>query len=451
MREIISVQVGQAGNQIGRQFWETICGEHAIGSDGIYKGQNPQQLERADVYFTEVDGGRWVPRAVLVDLEPGTMDATKASSIGKIFRPDNFVFGQNGAGNNWAKGHYTEGAELVDQVLEVIRREAEACDSLQGFQLTHSLGGGTGSGMGTLLLSKMREEFPDRMLSTYSIMPSPKVSDTVVEPYNATLSIHQLIENADNVVCLDNDALYDICKNTLKIMQPSYGDLNHLVSQVMSGATSGLRFPGQLNSDLRKMSVNLIPFPRLHFFMVGYAPLTAPKSQAFSQLNVAQLTQQMFDPRNMMANVDPRKGKYLTAACMFRGAVPAQEVDAQMLAIQQREAQQFVEWIPNNIKSSICDIAPAGTKLSGTFIANSTAIQELFKRIGTQFTHMFRRKAFLHWYTGEGMDDMEFTEAESNMNDLVAEYQQYGEATADEEGTVEALEQPAEEYSAEAI
>jgi tubulin beta len=366
-----------------------------------------------------------------------------------MFRPDNFVYGQNGAGNNWAKGHYTEGAELVDAVLEVVRREAEACDSLQGFQMTHSLGGGTGSGMGTLLLSKLREEFPDRMLSTYSVMPSPKVSDTVVEPYNATLSIHQLIENADNVVCLDNDALYDISKNTLKINQPSYGDLNYLVSQVMSGATCGLRFPGQLNSDLRKMSVNLIPFPRLHFFMVGYAPLTAPKSQGFSQLNVAQLTQQMFDPRNMMANVDPRKGKYLTAACMFRGAVPAQEVDAQMLAIQQREANQFVDWIPNNIKSSICDIPPVGTKLSGTFIANSTAIQELFKRIGTQFTHMFRRKAFLHWYTGEGMDDMEFTEAESNMNDLVAEYQQYGEATADEE--VQEMEaMPAEEYSQEA-
>jgi len=298
----------------------------------------------------------------------------------------------------------------------------------------------------------MREEYPDRMLSTYSVMPSPKVSDTVVEPYNATLSIHQLIENADNVVCLDNDALYDICKSTLKIAQPSYADLNHLVSQVMSGATSGLRFPGQLNSDLRKMSVNLIPFPRLHFFMVGYAPLTAPKSQAFSQLNVAQLTQQMFDPRNMMANVDPRKGKYLTAACMFRGLIPAQEVDAQMLAIQQREAHMFVDWIPNNIKSAICDIPPVGTKLSGTFIANSTAIQELFKRIGTQFTHMFRRKAFLHWYTGEGMDDMEFTEAESNMNDLVAEYQQYGEVTADEEelGMEQPLEEAADEETPEA-
>ncbi|KAG1415377.1 hypothetical protein G6F57_023808 [Rhizopus arrhizus] len=71
--------------------------------------------------------------------------------------------------------------------------------------------------------------------------------------------------------------------------------------------------------------------------------------------------------------------------------------------------------------------------MSGTFIGNSTAIQELFKRVNEQFTAMFRRKAFLHWYTGEGMDEMEFTEAESNMNDLVSEYQQYQEATIEEE------------------
>ena len=98
--------------------------------------------------------------------------------------------------------------------------------------------------------------------------------------------------------------------------------------------------------------------------------------------------------------------------------------------------------IPNNVKTAVCDIAPRGLKMSGTFIGNSTAIQELFKRISEQFTAMFRRKAFLHWYTGEGMDEMEFTEAESNMNDLVSEYQQYQDATADEEG--EAGEEEAE-------
>ena len=79
------------------------------------------------------------------------------------------------AGNNWAKGHYTEGAELIDSVLDVVRKEAESCDCLQGFQITHSLGGGTGSGMGTLLISKIREEYPDRMMCTFSVFPSPKV------------------------------------------------------------------------------------------------------------------------------------------------------------------------------------------------------------------------------------------------------------------------------------
>jgi tubulin beta len=287
--------------------------------------------------------------------------------------------------------------------------------------------------MGTLLISKIREEYPDRMMCTFSVFPSPKVSDTVVEPYNATLSVHQLVENADEVMVIDNEALYDICFRTLKLTTPSYGDLNHLVSAAMSGITCCLRFPGQLNSDLRKIAVNLIPFPRLHFFMIGYAPLTSREATAYRALSVAELTQQMFDARNMMCASDPRHGRYLTASAMFRGAMATKEVDEQMLNIQSKNSNYFVEWIPNNIKSSVCDIPPKGLTMSTTFLGNSTAIQDMFKRVGEQFTAMFRRKAFLHWYTGEGMDDMEFTEAESNMNDLVSEYQQYQEATLDDD------------------
>ncbi|XP_038819412.1 tubulin beta-2A chain-like isoform X2 [Salvelinus namaycush] len=279
MREIVHIQAGQCGNQIGAKFWEVISDEHGIDPTGSYQGDSDLQLERINVYYNEASGNKFVPRAILVDLEPGTMDSVRSGPFGQLFRPDNFVFGQSGAGNNWAKGHYTEGAELVDSVLDVVRKESENCDCLQGFQLTHSLGGGTGSGMGTLLISKIREEYPDRIMNTFSVMPSPKVSDTVVEPYNATLSVHQLVENTDETFSIDNEALYDI--------------------------------------------------------------------------------------------------------------------------------------------------------------GNSTAIQELFRRISEQFTAMFRRKAFLHWYTGEGMDEMEFTEAESNMNDLVSEYQQYQDATADEIGEYE--------------
>ncbi|ENN71504.1 hypothetical protein YQE_11797, partial [Dendroctonus ponderosae] len=472
------------------QFWEVISEEHGIDPSGVYVGDSDLQLERISVYYNEAtgksiliyldwlgleiasstNGGKYVPRAILLDLEPGTMDSIRSGRCGKLFRPDNFVFGQSGAGNNWAKGHYTEGAELVDAVLDVVRKEAENCDCLQGtsrqkflrrntqkkvrkkmlglmqhcsagFQLTHSLGGGTGSGMGTLLISKIREEYPDRIMNTYSIMPSPKVSDTVVEPYNATLSVHQLVENTDETYCIDNEALYDICFRTLKVPNPSYGDLNHLVSLTMSGVTTCLRFPGQLNADLRKLAVNMVPFPRLHFFMPGFAPLTSRGNQQYRALTVPELTQQMFDAKNMMAACDPRHGRYLTVAAVFRGRMSMKEVDEQMLAIQNKNSSYFVEWIPNNVKTAVCDIPPVGLKMSSTFIGNTTAIQELFKRISEQFAAMFRRKAFLHWYTGEGMDEMEFTEAESNMNDLVSEYQQYQEATAEDD--YEAEEEPA--------
>uniref|UniRef100_A0A182P4A2 Tubulin beta chain n=1 Tax=Anopheles epiroticus TaxID=199890 RepID=A0A182P4A2_9DIPT len=446
MREIVHLQTGQCGNQIGAKFWEVISNEHGIDATGAFQGDcGDLQLERINVYYNEASGGKYVPRAILVDLEPGTMDSVRSGPYGQLFRPDNFAFGQSGAGNNWAKGHYTEGAELVDTVLDIVRKEAEGCDCLQGFQLTHSLGGGTGSGMGTLLISKIREEYPDRIMNTFSIVPSPKVSDTVVEPYNATLSVHQLIENTDETYCIDNEALYDICFRTLKLTTPTYSDLNHLVSAAMSGVTTCLRFPGQLNADLRKLAVNMVPFPRLHFFMTGFAPLTSRGAQQYRALTVPELTQQMFDAKNMMAACDPRHGRYLTVAAIFRGRMSMKEVDEQMMNVQSKNSSYFVEWIPNNVKTAVCDIPPRGLKMSSTFVGNSTAIQEIFKRIAEQFTAMFRRKAFLHWYTGEGMDEMEFTEAESNMNDLVSEYQQYQEATADDEGEMDEEEEGGED------
>ena len=411
--------------------------EHSIDNTGNFvRTDDPLsdiQFERLNVYYSEAQGGKYVPRAVLVDLEPGTIDVVKGGSLGGLFRPDNLIHGNSGAGNNWAKGHYTEGADLVDSVMDVIRKEAEDSDCLQGFQLIHSLGGGTGSGLGTLLLAKIKEEFPDRILMSFSVMPSPKVSDTVVEPYNAMLSTHQLIDNTDQTFCIDNEALHNICTRVLKISKAGYSDLNNLVSNTMSGITTCLRFPGQLNADLRKLAVNMVPFPRLHFFIPGYAPLTSTAVKNYQSLTVPELTQQMFDNKNAMAACDPRTGKYLTVAAIFRGQVSMKEVDDQMLAMQNKNSAYFVEWIPNNVKTAVCSVPPKGLKMSSTFIANSTAIKTIFQRLLDQFNKMFGRKAFLHFYTGEGMDEMEFTEARSDVTDLISEYQQYEEIGVDDE------------------
>ena len=433
MREVVHVQVGQCGNQIGSKFWEVIADEHAVDPTGTFNGDYELQLDKISVYFNEASGGRYVPRCILVDLEPGTIDSVRASPYGQLYRPDNFIFGKSGGGNNWAKGHYTEGADLIDSVMDGVRKEAEHSDCLQAFQICHSLGGGTGSGLGTLLMSKVREEYPDRIMQTFSVFPSSKVSDTVVEPYNAVLSVHQLVENADATHVLDNEALYDICVRTLKISAPTYSDLNYIVSNSMAATTCSIRFPGQLNSDLRKLCVNMIPFPRLHFFMNSYAPLGQRATSQYTQLSVAELTQQMFDAKNMMCAADPRHGRYLTAAVMWRGRVSTGEVEKQILDVQNKNSSYFVEWIPNNVKLGFCSYPARNIRLSGLMLGNSTAIQEVYKRLAEQFTAMFRRKAFLHWYTGEGMDEMEFTEAESNMNDLVSEFQMGSPADVDPE------------------
>jgi len=446
VREIIHVQVGQCGNQVGCAFWQEMCTEHALNT-----GQNDSknagvfieelavdldgngdwdQLEKVDVFFRSTSAmdesridARWVPRAVIVDLEPGTVDVIRNSPLGHLFKPDNMIFGANGAGNNWAKGHYTEGAELVEQVLDIVRREVEGSDCAQGFQLTHSLGGGTGSGMGTLLLLKIRDGYPDKLTTTYSVYPSPQVSDTVVEPYNAVLSSHQLLENSDETFIVDNEALFNIGKNKLKMNSPNMSMLNQVVAQTMCGITASLRFPGQLNGDLRKLGVNLVPFPRLHFFLVSQAPLTSSADSRHQRGGVKQVNEEVWKASNFLVNCQVNDGKFLAASINFRGSMASEEVDDCLAEYQRKHEEDFVEWIPHNIKSSIIDTPPPNAPVSATFVANTTALKGIFQRLATQFGAMYRRKAFLHWYKNEGMDEMEFAEADKNVRDLITEYQ----------------------------
>ncbi|ETO28527.1 hypothetical protein RFI_08603 [Reticulomyxa filosa] len=237
----------QCGNQIGDVFWKMICKEHHLLEDGTFvasasKHNDEILLKKIGVYFKESESRaqQYVPRSVLIDTDSGTLDLIRTSPTGRMFKPDICIYGNTGTNNNWAKGYYTEGEQLIEECVEVVRKEAESCDSLQGFQLTQSLGGGTGSGLGALLQKKIKENFADRMVVNYSVYPSPKVSDVVVEPYNAILSIAEIINN-DGCFVLDNEALYNIAYNVLKQSKPKYKELNWVISLMMAGATSLLR------------------------------------------------------------------------------------------------------------------------------------------------------------------------------------------------------------------
>ena len=216
MREIITVSIGQCGNQVNEGFWDALATEHAIDHEkGLWDGKDYRQIEKSDVYFQEIPGGRYVPRSVLVDLEPGVLNAVQANKkMGRLFNPDNFIGAQDGAGNNWAKGYLGYGSEIIDDVLDQVRKQTEICDSLSGFQIMHSLGGGTGSGLGSLVLEKLSEDYSDSLRFNFSILPGSTnggVSDVVTEPYNSVLALNPLIEYSQAVFPIENKALHRIC------------------------------------------------------------------------------------------------------------------------------------------------------------------------------------------------------------------------------------------------
>ncbi|XP_070499056.1 tubulin beta-8 chain-like [Chironomus tepperi] len=434
MREIVFIQMGQCGNKIAEKFWEKISNEHYINQCGHFYGDSILPYQRLNIYFQCAQDCRFVPRCVAVDLEPTQISELKCSPVGRLFNPEYMIAGKHGAGNNFSKGHYTEGAELIECVLEKCRLQAENCDLLQGFQMVHSIGGGTGSGMGSLAMKCLRNEYEDRVINTFSIIPSAKVSQVVTEPYNAILGISELVFTADELIMFDNEALYDISMASLQLPKPNHCDLNSLISKTMAGVTTCFRYPGQLNTDLRKIMTNMCPYPRLKFFIPGYAPLdSAHNNLEYKKVTVKSIVQQLFSPDFRMADFECHDEKLLTCAAIFRGRVSSRDVEEAMVDLQHCRKEMFARFIPNNIKTAICDVPPREVDMSATLLSNTSAITVIFRRLIEQFDRMFEKRAFMHWYTGEGMEEEEFRRARNIVCDICDEYYETCQFDCDED------------------
>merc|ERR1712226_242017 len=247
-REVVSIHIGQAGCQMGNACWELYCLEHGIAPDGFMAVNWPTD-DSFNTFFSETGAGKHVPRAILFDLEPTVVDEVRTGTYRQLFHPEQIITGKEDAANNYARGHYTVGKELIDQIMDRIRRLADGCTGLQGFLVFHATGGGTGSGLGSLLLERLSVDYGHKTKLSFAVAPSPKISTAVVEPYNSVLSTHALLEHTDCTLVLDNEALYDVCARNLGITNPSYTNLNRLIAQVISSLTASLRFDGALNVD----------------------------------------------------------------------------------------------------------------------------------------------------------------------------------------------------------
>ena len=359
VREVVSVHVGQCGLQLGSSFWHQVRGEHTrqqrreqradhtakAGKDSIGGGRGgradsgaagqssewwrwsassaPLSASVDDSVSTffhplDSDAGPSSPfpyraRAVLVDMESGVLSALARSSQSSLFDSAvSVVSDVSGSGNNWAHGYCVFGPQYGRPVLECVRRQSEQCDSLQAFILTHSTGGGTGSGLGSYILEQLADEYSGVYRLDQCVLPSLERDDVVTSPYNAALSLPAIVRSADVVLPLDNQALVDICDGFHKSQQspqqtatqlkhqlqqhsrprtaastaspspppPSvigggFSELNVLCASVLSCLTAGMRFPGELNVDLSDLVMNCCPFTDTNLLVPALSPLHA--------------------------------------------------------------------------------------------------------------------------------------------------------------------------------
>jgi len=250
------------------------------------------------------------------------------------------------------------------------------------------------------------------------------------------------LEHTDVSFLLDNEAIYDICKKSLNIERPTYTNLNRLISQVISSLTASLRFQGSLNVDINEFQTNLVPFPRIHFMLCSYAPVINKDRSSHETMTVNELTSSVFEPASMMAKCDPRNGKYMACCLMYRGDVVPKDVTAAVATIKTKRTIQFVEWSPTGFKCGINGQAPsevpgadlAAVKRACTMISNTTAIAQVFSRLDKKFDLMYAKRAFVHWYVGEGMEEGEFSEAREDLAALEKDYEEVsGEQQTNEE------------------
>ncbi|CAG0913601.1 unnamed protein product [Notodromas monacha] len=469
MRECVSIHIGQAGVQMGNSCWELYCLEHGIKPDGhladdaaeirslkqaaAINGERPFNGGNGDdtymAFFNETAAGKHVPRAIYADLEPSVVDTVRHGTYRQLFHPDQLMSGKEDAANNYARGHYTIGKELIDLVMDKVRKMAENCVGLQGFLVFHSFGGGTGSGFTSLLMERLSVEYGKKSKLQFTVYPAPQVSTAVVEPYNAILTTHTTLEHSDCAFMVDNEAIYDICRRNLSIERPTYTNLNRLIGQIVSSITASLRFDGALNVDLTEFQTNLVPYPRIHFPLVTYAPMLSSEKAYHEQLTVSEITNACFEPTNQMVKCDPRMGKYMAVCLLYRGDVVPKDVNAAIAAIKTKKSIEFVDWCPTGFKVGINYQPPtfipdgelAPTRRAVCMISNTTAIAEAWARLNRKFDLMFNKRAFVHWYVGEGMEEGEFAEAREDLQSLEKDYEEVGR-----DGTGEDEEYEGEEF-----
>jgi len=480
-RSVITVQIGQCGIQIGKSLWSQFSKEHYINESGICpETDDPCEIKALNTFYYETSSGRWMPKTLFIDSEPGVIDALQNSALGQLFNKDFILKGKQDCRNVMGLAWYPTflGSAYHRRYSHVLRRLLECCESISGTMYYMSTCGGTGTGLTCRILQQINELQPKTSNLGIELTPSPTISNAPLEVYN-NMAYYGLTRydnlNMNIHFFLDNEALYRIARNVRPNKEPTLNCLNRIIARCMSNMTSSLRFDGQLNVDLNEFQTNLVPFRTMNNLILSNAPIQSVEEREF--VKVRDITLRAFRNDAYMCSTDPFayalkwpeeqeaeifpepiwfaeaesgksdfitegglvdeavyyiRHKFMACSMMYRGDVMPAKVNTAIQALKRIANPQFVRWVPTGFKVGITNSPAIGSpedwpyknmNRSLTCITNSTVVAEKLKHFVRNYRMFMDMSAYQVWTAQGGIEQSIVEMSKDGMLDLISQYE----------------------------
>ncbi|GBF91057.1 delta tubulin [Raphidocelis subcapitata] len=468
---VVTLQIGQCGNQLGCSLFDALAADAlaAAAPDGA-----------GAAFFRDRGAGgraRWAARSVLIDMEPKVVDAAiarargAAAASGWAYGAGRSLSGHSGSGNNWALGHHHFGPKVRDDALDLVRREVEAADWLEGFLLLQSVAGGTGAGLGTYLAEALADEFREGALFNVCVWPY-EGGEVAVQPYNALLTLSHLADVSDGVLLLQNEVLHATCTKSMGIARPGFQDLNGVAARALAGALLPAYArpaegapppppprPGQRGAPaapaaaaaarqlgrvplhpLGDLAAHLTPHPRFRLASVRHVPTLAPGTLDFTTFAWPPLLRRLrqmaitgsfleegmeWGPRSTAAAAPHAPGppahryrnRAASSALFLRGSGAA-EADAAEFA----DPRWHAAWAGDPLLVAASGARAGGCQMAATLLATDQAAVAPLARMRDAGYRMAGARAFLHQYEAHGLEEGALLAAFAGVEDALAAY-----------------------------